>query len=90
MLCSCVHGRRKRGDGGDASPAVKRLGGDVPSRFENDGPNPVSFPIFRVFGGKLVTLPYALEPGGGGAVRPPSLTTLSLWGGGRRPNFEAT
>ena len=24
------HGRRKRGDGGDASPAVKHLGGDVP------------------------------------------------------------
>ena len=40
------------GDGGDASPAVKNLEGDVPSRFENKmAQSRCFFPIFRMFWG---------------------------------------
>ena len=45
-----------RGEGGgDASPAVKNLGGDVPQIREQTGPNPVFFRFLGYFGGRLAT-----------------------------------
>ena len=50
------HGCRKRGDGGDASPPVKNLGGDVPSRFENEVAQIRRLIRFLgYFGGRLAT-----------------------------------
>ena len=45
------HGRRKRGDGGDASPPVKNLGGDVPPDSRMKWPKSGAISDFWVFGG---------------------------------------
>ena len=53
----CTHGRRKRGrDGGDASPPMKKLGGDVLSIFENEVAQiRCLFRFLGYFGGRLAT-----------------------------------
>ena len=44
--------------GGDASPAVNKLGGGMPLRFESEVAHiPGVFYDFRVFSGRLATLP---------------------------------
>ena len=55
--CNCTyntylhrqHGRRKRGGQGDASPSDKFRRGHPLQIRKWSGPNPVTFPIFRVF-----------------------------------------
>ena len=57
MEGSAGHGRRKRGgDVGDASPAVKNLRGDVPSRFDNKTAQiRCPFRFLGYFGNRLAT-----------------------------------